>query len=244
MRCLIALLVICGLWASNARAEDCVDTNLALAVDASKSIDDFEWKQQMGGYQAAFSDKEIIDLITGGPCGAIAVTVVRWSDWDQVYQEVGWTIINDAASAQAFGATLGSLPYKELLGTHVFRAIQFSLTLFDSAPMRAERLVIDVSGDGTTTLHAAKYTCSQVKQKGAVVNGLPIINSRPDNRTSSGNKDDEFSTIHLSKEWVATFYEENVICGFGAFIEPAYGFEDFARAIKRKLERELVASLP
>jgi hypothetical protein len=240
---LAATVVLGGLFVGSAKAEECVDVNLILAVDSSGSIDAFEWGQQMSGYQAAFFDKKIIDLIIGGPCGAIAITVVRWGAWEHQYQEIGWTIINDAESAQEFGASLGSLPHKKLKGTDIFQAILFSLELFDSAPMQAEKLVIDVSGDGESTLLAVEYTCARVKRMGAVVNGLPIINDRPDSKLSFGASDDGLSNIGLSKEYVATFYEKNVICGFGAFIEPAYGFENFAEAIKRKLQRELVAAL-
>ncbi|MGQ0485867.1 MAG: DUF1194 domain-containing protein, partial [Hyphomicrobiales bacterium] len=35
------------------------------------------------------------------------------------------------------------------------------------------------------------------------------------------------------------YYRDRVITGAGSFVEPARGFEDFARAIREKLLREL-----
>jgi len=55
--------------------------------------------------------------------------------------------------------------------------------------------------------------------RGIRINGLPIVTpAEPD---------------------LAQWYKANVIGGDGAFLEVANGFEDFARAMRRKFELEI-----
>jgi predicted DsbA family dithiol-disulfide isomerase len=64
-----------------------VDLELVLAIDASYSIDNAEFRLQMEGIAAAFRDPEIQAAIGSGPLGAIAVSpntldahrLIRWA---------------------------------------------------------------------------------------------------------------------------------------------------------------------
>jgi hypothetical protein len=66
--------------------------------------------------------------------------------------------------------------------------------------------------------------------QGFVINGLPVMM----NRTNFGRPPD----AGLDK-----YYEENVIGGPGAFMIAAANFDDFGRAVRSKLIRE-ISGLP
>lgn len=248
MRYVIILLVLCGLAASErARAEDCVDTNLVLVVDSSWSVDEWEWQLQMEGYLNAFNNPAVVRALTSGYCGAVAVTLVRFGSMSKIYQKVGWTRISDPASASAFGAAVAAEPYESYIGTAIFMALEFSVGLLESAPYRAERNVIDISGDGHNSpgngRNSNVQACNRAQKLGAVINGLPIVNDRPEPGETEVAAKDDLLPERKKKPRMDVYYENFVICGTGAFVEAAYGFDDVARAIKRKLERELIASL-
>lgn len=245
MRYATVLALLGGLVAcTSAVADECVDVNLVLAVDSSHSIDPQEWDLQMRGYKQAFSDTEIIERMIEGPCGGIAVTLVRWGGEMHQYQEIPWTIIRDPLSAMKFADQLGTLPVRKLFGTAIFTAINFSMTVLETAPVKGEKWIIDVSGDGEDRkLHMHPFeTCNRAKSMGIVVNGLPIVNDRPDPDSHPFVGGNPWSPEVFSLP-LDLYYERMVICGPGAFIEVAEGFEDFGEAFKRKLRRELVATI-
>src|SRR4051794_12990160 len=62
-----------------AGAQPVVDIALVLAVDVSLSIDAEEFALQRAGYAAAFRNKRVVEAITGGATGAVAVTYMQWS---------------------------------------------------------------------------------------------------------------------------------------------------------------------
>ena len=69
--------------------------------------------------------------------------------------------------------------------------------------------------------------------RGIVINGLPILNDRPQPFDLPTPKD---MALDL-------YYAENVIGGPGSFVIPAQNFEDFRSAILAKLVRE-IANVP
>jgi hypothetical protein len=60
-------------------AEETVYLELVLAVDVSGSMDFDEAKLQREGYIAALAHRKVIDAITHGPLGHIAVIYVEWA---------------------------------------------------------------------------------------------------------------------------------------------------------------------
>src|SRR6185437_10164457 len=103
----IAILLL-GVTAAPARAENTVDTALVLAVDVSLSIDDEEFALQRAGYAAAFRNKRVVDAIAAGSAGAMAVTYLQWSGAREQQQIVGWHLITDRASAARFADALAA----------------------------------------------------------------------------------------------------------------------------------------
>src|ERR1043166_1048653 len=95
---LVALALLLG-PATAVHAESKVDIALVLAVDVSLSIDDEEFALQRAGYAAAFRNERVIDAITSGGTGSLAVTYIQWSGATEQRQIIGWRVIRDRASS-------------------------------------------------------------------------------------------------------------------------------------------------
>lgn len=224
-----------------------VGVELALLADVSSSIDRTEYKLQLDGYEAAFRDANIQNLITNTP-GGIAVTYVEWSTNQN--QRIDWTHITDAAGAEAFADMLASFYDPAYPGdggkspglgglTNVAGAISFGASLFDMNIYDSVKQVIDVSGDGKDNFSGPPTpgpktdfdaTGLLTRQAGLAalalgidaINGLPILSSATDG-------------VNLD-----IWYDTYVKAGADAFIETASSFEDFEAAIIKKLEREII----
>jgi hypothetical protein len=85
-----------------------VDLELVLASDVSASIDAEEATLQRAGYLAALTNPQVVDAIGRGVLGRIAVTYVEWAGEQTTV--VGWTVIEDMASARAFAIALRAAP--------------------------------------------------------------------------------------------------------------------------------------
>lgn len=210
-----------------------VDLELVLAVDISGSIDTEEAKLQREGYVAAFVHPEVVRAITGGYHGRIAVAYVEWaSAWDQRLV-VGWRLIEDPASAEAFAAELAAAPIQIGQRTSISAAIDYALPMFEGNGFEAERRVIDISGDGPNNDgEAIWFARGRADAKGVVVNGLPIINDRP-NRWGFPTSPD-----------LDRYYEGCVVTGPGAFVVVAESFATFGEAVRRKLLLEIAGRSP
>src|SRR5215472_15304263 len=79
-----------------------VDVALVLAVDSSGSISEQRLSMQIQGYLDAVRHPSFIEAVHGGRYGRIALTFMEWTDARRQEQVVGWTVIDDAAAAQAF----------------------------------------------------------------------------------------------------------------------------------------------
>jgi hypothetical protein len=231
----IVAAVMAVILASTARSEVppvAVDLALALAVDVSGRIDPDEAQLQRQGYVSAFSDPTVVGVIGTGPRGKIAVAYYEWAsnhDWRLV---VDWTVIEDEKSARAFADALAAQPIRIGLRTSISGAIEYGVQLLERAPVLATRRTIDISGDGPNTVGRYILDARQMAvDKGIAINGLPVINERP-NRYGFPNLPD-----------LDLYYEGCVIAGQNAFIVVAKDFQDFAVAVKRKLVLE-IADLP
>ena len=93
-----------------AGAETAVDLELVLAVDVSGSMDEDEHTLQRRGYVAAFHHPQVINAITSGFLGRIAVTYVEWAGPTSQVVTVPWRIIDGEARARAFADDLAAAP--------------------------------------------------------------------------------------------------------------------------------------
>jgi hypothetical protein len=220
-RLLLASLLLAG-FAAHAQAQRPVDTALVLAVDASGSVSDDRFLLQKHGYAAAFRSPDVLRAIGSGSRGAIAVTMVQWTGPSQHVQVVGWRIVADAASAIAFADAVDAAP-RALYGggTSLSGAIDYAVTLFPAALFRADRRVIDISGDGSNNRgRPAPEARDAALRQGCVINGLPILTLEPD---------------------LDHWYEDNVTGGPGSFVIAVHSYDDFAEAVLKKLVLEIAA---
>jgi len=213
-----AFLAIALLGAAPALAVP-VDLELVLAVDSSGSIDDDEFTLQIRGYAEALTHPAVIRAIQSGAYRAIAVTYVQWSGPAIQKQAVGWTMIRDEASAQAFAGAM-TAARREIYGggTSLSGAIDFARPLFGRG-FEGTRRAIDISGDGTNNRgREPDGARDEAIREGLIINGLAILTD----------------FIYLD-----TYYRDHVIGGPGAFVIPAENFASFAAAILNKLIREI-----
>ncbi|WP_102224509.1 DUF1194 domain-containing protein [Acidimangrovimonas sediminis] len=191
------------------------ETALLLAMDVSGSIDAGEYRLQLEGLAAALSDPTVVEaLVSGGDL----IAVMQWSGAGQTRLSLGWTEVTTPAAAMALAARVRALP--RAFGrsdTAVGDAIAFAADQFSGAA-RCRRHVTDISGDGPVNAgrpvgparHAAEL-------RGITLNGLAI--------------DDMGRTV-------TNFYAGHVATRDG-FVVTARGHEDYHRAIRLKLIREL-----
>ena len=108
--------------------------------------------------------------------------------------------------------------------TSISGAIDHAMTLFPQSPYKAERRVIDVSGDGSNNGgRPVTHARDEAIDAGVVINGLPILAVEPN---------------------LDTYFKDYVIGGPGAFMIPAQSFETFAEAILTKLISEIADLRP
>lgn len=204
---------------ASARAEP-VDLELVLSVDSSGSIDGGEFRLQREGYARALTHPDVIDAIRRGPYGAVAITFVEWSGPAIHNQVVGWTKLSGEADAARVAEMLLSAPRTIFGGgTSIGGAILMAAQLMEDNGFEGTRRVIDISGDGPNNRGplVAEPRAAAIA-RGITINGLPIL---------------EFD------DSLERYFREFVIGGPGAFVQPANGFADFARAVRKKLIQEL-----
>src|SRR5215468_9625647 len=212
-----------------ARAETPVDLQLVLAVDVSRSIDEVEAELQRRGYIEAMTNERVIDAILSGENRRIAVCYTEWAGTHYQMVVIDWTLIDSAGAARRFAEKLSEAPRTSQSWTAVGAALTFAGQRFESSGFESKRRVIDISGDGRTNDGPpAELVRDKLVTQGIIINGLPVMM----NRTNFGRPPD----LMLDK-----YYEENVIGGPGAFMISAINFDDFGRAVRTKLIREISA---
>lgn len=213
---LVALAVATALDIGPARA--CA-LELILAVDVSGSIDAKEFALQNEGTAAAFEDPKLIEAIIHQK-GGIYVVLTQWSGATRQRQITDWHHLTDARSMADFAKAIrrGGRNWRNY-STAIGEALLHALNVGKTAPEKCKRRVVDVSGDGVSNEgRAPRAIANSLAALGYTVNGLVIRGDSPD---------------------PVRYYEINVLAGSRAFLEVADGFEDYPRAILRKLLREI-----
>ncbi|HEV2300336.1 MAG TPA: DUF1194 domain-containing protein [Stellaceae bacterium] len=226
----LAVFAVFASPAETLRAAD-VDLEVVLAADVSRSIDDGEFELQRKGYAAALTDPRVLRAIAAGPHHAIAVSFVEFSGDSDQRVVVPWTALRDEEGAGSVAATLLKAPRSFMGRTSISRAIDFAVTQLAAAKWRASRRVIDISGDGTSNsgpeLEKARNGAIAL---GITINGLAIINDRPDM---------SFSVHTHPPGGLPHYFREEVIGGPGAFLVVVKDFNSFADALANKLAKEI-----
>lgn len=204
-----------------------VDLQLVLAVDVSRSIDEVEAELQRRGYIESLTNERVLDAILGGEHKRIALCYTEWAGQHFQVVVIDWTMIDSPQAARRFAERLAESPRTSQSWTAVGAALAHAGLRFDKSGYTSKRQVIDVSGDGRTNDGPpAEQVRDALVAKGIVINGLPVMMNR-----SNFNRPPD---LELDK-----YYEENVIGGPGSFMIAARDFNDFGRAVRTKLVREI-----
>jgi len=210
-----------------------VDLELVIATDVSYSIDEEEAMLQREGVARAFRSAEVIRAIGSGFLRRIAVAYIDYSSRAFNKVVVGWRVIGDRASAEAFADELLKAPLSFGRRTSISDGVELAAELIETNDLEGTRRVIDVSGDGPNNAgRLIDGVRDAVIARRITINGLPIMNQR-----------DAFNSRYYLPD-LDLYYWGCVIGGPGAFLVVANSFADFARAIRRKLVLEIAGLSP
>ncbi|WP_323006343.1 DUF1194 domain-containing protein [Pseudorhodobacter sp.] len=208
-------LAIALMLATPARA---CETALLLAIDVSGSIDRGEYALQINGLYEALRDPEVAEVLLQGQ---VALAVVQWSGLGHQALVLPWQRMLSPQALSRFAQSTRALP-RSFLGsdTAVGEAIRFSISQFSSVS-DCRRHVIDISGDGPENAgHTVAHARSEATARQIDINAIAI--------------EDMGQSAPISN-----FYKNWVVTPKG-FVMTARGLEDYPRAIRAKLLRELI----
>ncbi len=209
---LVICLVASPVWAECRLA-------LLLALDVSSSVDGIEDRLQRQGLANALASDEVREAVLSIPGMTVALAVFEWSGRNQQVLVLPWRILvkpEDVfeAAAEIRASTRSHSEYPTAIGY----ALGFAASIFRDAPA-CHRKTLDVSGDGVNNEgFEPRLAYKHFQLSDVTVNALTIGGRRED---------------------LAGYFRRELIRGPGAFVEQAYGFQDFERAMRRKLVREL-----
>lgn len=197
-----------------------VDLALVLAVDCSSSVDAGDYHLQMFGIADALRQPQILDAIQSGANQRIVFSLVQWSTKLSQHVAIKWRKLETQLDLFETAADIEKAQRQWLIGgTGLAAAIDFCVALHAKVPFKAERHVIDVSGDGEDNDGGdVPYSRDAALVKGITINGLPILDG---------------------SHFIEVYYRYRVIGGPGSFVMPAANSAAFKQAIAQKLLKEI-----
>ena len=173
----------------------------------------------------------MLTAIHGRTNSSIGVCFIEWSGEEDQQVVVDWTEIRDEEDAGTVAAAILAAPRSFMGRTSISAAIDFAMTRFAAAKWQAKRRIIDVSGDGTNNSgRAVTEARDQAIASGITINGLAIINDRPNLGYSAHTQ---------PPGGLPLYYRQNVIGGPNAFLIVVRDFNSFADAMANKLAKEI-----
>lgn len=191
---------------------------LVLLLDISSSVSEDRYQLQKQGLIESFQDPQIQKLILDQKPNGMAITAIEWSTYAE--QVIDWHWIQNKDDLSQWVDQIKGLNRKHQDGlTAIGNAIEKGIQVLDQAPCQAERKLLDVSGDGSNNSgKGVEQMRDQAQDQGIVINGLPISNDfEPD---------------------IETYYRNHVITWDG-FLINSVGFNDFGKAMRKKLILEI-----
>lgn len=198
-----------------------VDVELALGVDVSGSVDNTEFGLQMKGYVDAFRSGSVQTAILSTDnmrLGKVAAMLYQWSSSTQQVVSAGWALLDSVGAIEDFADEIEAAVRAFSGNTGVGNAIAFGASEILSNAYNGMSKVIDISGDGTTN------------------SGIAAAGARDD---ALDDGIDRINGIAIGNTALLDWYKANVIGGDNSFALSAANFEDFGKAIERKLEAEI-----
>jgi Protein of unknown function (DUF1194) len=217
------------LWFYMAAGAQACRIALVLGLDVSASVDAAEYRLQAEGTAAALLAPQVEAAILDG--GPVALAVFTWSGPDDQALEADWVLIDSRTTLEALAVRVATFPRPATVSrrTATGSAMLFARGLLDRAPP-CGRQVIDLATDGTFNAGPAPE----------VVRGTAAFTDTTINALAvAGGPVPDWRDVKDPATALAVYLTYRVIHGPGAFVEQAADYTDFARAMTRKLEREL-----
>jgi len=192
---------------------------LLLAMDVSGSVSEQDVQMQRDATAAALTSPAVERATQDG----LALAVTMWGSAQHVV--LPWRVLTSARDAREAAEALRRVERPERGGTDVAAALRHAVALHEAAPCRAERRVVDLSGDGRHQGWAEDMQAAVEEAVAAEIetNCLPIVTEdEPD---------------------VATWYRE-AVCGLAGGFTIEATMESFGRAIRKKIESEVAGLVP
>jgi hypothetical protein len=216
-----AVLSLAVLWLGAARADDrpVVDVAIVFVADTSNSIRTAERYLERRSHADALLSEPVQSAIADTQTGAIAAAYVEFGS--QAWVRVGWTKIDGIAPAKAFGAAVLAADYATDGWTGIGAGLDVANSLFTTLPFRAQRLVVDVIGNGDNNYgEAVAPPRAALIARGVTINGMPMIRDPADAD-------------------LVPYYASMITGGPGHFSVPLTVFADMPEALRKKIPLEL-----
>lgn len=215
-------VVLAGVMAASGATAEC-RLALLLGLDISSSVDVEEDILQRGGMAKALRAPEVQAAFFAAD-QQVALAVYEWSGRYNQEVVLDWTVIDSPTALAKAADTVGKSrrSYNEF-PTAMGEALEFGAQMMDRAPGCLQK-TIDIAGDGENNEGpgpAMAYALPAYTD--ITVNGLVVANAA------------DFQT----EDRLTAYYRTHVLHGPGAFMVVADGFDDYLRAMRQKLEREL-----
>lgn len=172
------------------RSDEDVGVLLVLAMDASGSMSNEEWRIQVEATAAALLSTQVRSTIRcKSGDRSVAISVVDFSDQPQM--RIPWVDLRPTSCSgpdpefdhklEMLATEIARLERSSSGSTHIGNMLQYSLQMFINAPWKpTERRVLDVSGDGTNNGGIPIEPGRQaLMDYGVTINGIAIVNDEP-----------------------------------------------------------------
>ena len=209
------------------------DMNMVIALDGSGSISSAEKRLQFEGVAYALQHENFLAAVRGGVYRNISIAIVSWNADGRTAGTklvLPWTTVSGKKDAELASRVLMSHLAQEpsnppLAQTDISLALRSAVELLGAAPAFGSIQVINVIGDGLDNSGESPviYRDKAVNQ-GTTINALIVADD--------------------SKKILETYYRENVIGGFRAFVQATTDFDGFADAMLQKMLTEMAALMP
>ena len=203
---------------------------LALGLDVSGSVDEREYRLQIDGVALALNDPDVRDKLFAMPSAPVRLMVFEWSGPSDQAVLVPWTEIDANASLDLVIETLGQTRRRDATPGTALGVAMTQGAFHLSQQVGCWKRTLDISGDGKSNLGPRPRDVKRRLEAGDItINGLVI-----------GADDPNIGDIRQSEIGeLASYFRAEVIVGPDAFVHTAIGFSDYARAMRKKLLREL-----
>ena len=231
MRTVLALLFSMLLLAPiSAGASQC-RLALVLALDVSGSVNDTEYRQQLDGLASALESPEVRQAVLSG-AAAVRLAAFEWSSQNHQFVVQPWITLDSHAAIDEAAMRIRTYQKRRAgLKTALSTALLFAAQMLQDQP-DCWKHTIDVSGDGKNNIGPDLSLIYRLEAFADVtVNALVVGNPASARQTVA---DEE-----LAKGALKLYYDQTVVHGPGAFSIVADGYRDYARAMRKKLLREM-----